>query len=117
MRVKKKIGVGLAALAVATCCGFGLGSMQSADATLSATLSQVVYESEYALGETFNVQAAREYEGKGAHPNYIGSDVINGAEEYKMLLQERVQSMHQSYLSVVVPLPKSTARDESKHSS
>ncbi|MBE5752141.1 MAG: DUF5011 domain-containing protein [Clostridiales bacterium] len=65
MRVKKKIGVGLAALAVATCCGFGLGSMQSADATLSGTLSQVVYESEYALGETFSVQAAQiTYQGK-----------------------------------------------------
>lgn len=28
------------------------------------------------------VQAAREYEGKGAFPNYIGDGVINGYEEY-----------------------------------
>lgn len=32
------------------------------------------------------VQAAREYEGKGAYPNYIGDDVINGAEELKWLM-------------------------------
>ncbi|MEQ2456395.1 Ig-like domain-containing protein, partial [Flavonifractor hominis] len=29
------------------------------------------------------VQAAREYEGKGAYPNYIGDGVINGYEEYE----------------------------------
>lgn len=33
------------------------------------------------------VQAAREYEGKGAFPNYIGNDVINGAEELKWLMK------------------------------
>lgn len=31
------------------------------------------------------VQCSREYEGKGAYPNYIGNDVINGAKEYAFL--------------------------------
>ena len=34
------------------------------------------------------VQAAREYEGKGAYPNYIADGVINGFEEYKWLMPE-----------------------------
>lgn len=34
------------------------------------------------------VQAAREYEGKGAYPNYIGDGVINGFEELKWKMQE-----------------------------
>lgn len=33
------------------------------------------------------VQAAREYEGKGAFPDYIADGVINGFEEYKWLMQ------------------------------
>lgn len=32
------------------------------------------------------VQAAREYEGKGAYPNYIAGGVIHGFEEYKWLM-------------------------------
>lgn len=40
------------------------------------------------------VQSAREYEGKGAYPNYIGNDVINGAEELKWLMtSEENQSL------------------------
>lgn len=31
------------------------------------------------------IQCAREYEGKGAYPNYIGNDVINGGREYAYL--------------------------------
>lgn len=34
------------------------------------------------------VQCAREYEGKGAYPNYVASDVINGAEEYEWLMSD-----------------------------
>lgn len=52
------------------------------------------------------VQAAREYEGKGAHPNYIGSDVINGAEEYKMLLQEREKKSLRDVINVENSLVK-----------
>ncbi len=34
------------------------------------------------------VQCAREYEGKGAYPNYIAGGVINGFEEYSFLMNE-----------------------------
>jgi len=34
------------------------------------------------------VQAAREYEGKGAFPDYIADGVINGCEEFKWLMQD-----------------------------
>lgn len=34
------------------------------------------------------IQAAREYEGKGAYPNYIGNGIINGYEEFKWLMEE-----------------------------
>lgn len=34
------------------------------------------------------IQAAREYEGKGAYPNYIGDGVINGFEEFKWGMRE-----------------------------
>jgi hypothetical protein len=34
------------------------------------------------------VQCAREYEGKGAYPNYIANEVINGFEEHKSLEAE-----------------------------
>lgn len=34
------------------------------------------------------VQCAREYEGKGAYPDYIAGDVINGAEEYDWLMKD-----------------------------
>lgn len=37
------------------------------------------------------VQAAREYEGKGAYPNYIADGVINGFEEYKWLMPDNRQ--------------------------
>lgn len=33
--------------------------------------------------QLLEVQCAREYEGKGAHPNYIANGVIDGFEEYK----------------------------------
>ncbi len=34
------------------------------------------------------IQCAREYEGKGAFPNYIGDGVINGFEEYEWQMEE-----------------------------
>lgn len=38
--------------------------------------------------QIIEVQAAREYEGKGAYPNYIGDGLINGYEEFKWLMSE-----------------------------
>ena len=38
--------------------------------------------------QVVEVQAAREYEGKGAYPNYIGDGVINGYEELKWKMEE-----------------------------
>ena len=38
--------------------------------------------------QVVEVQAAREYEGKGAYPNYIGDGVINGFEELKWKMTE-----------------------------
>lgn len=38
--------------------------------------------------QVVEIQAAREYEGKGAYPNYIGDGVINGYEEFKWLMKE-----------------------------
>ena len=37
------------------------------------------------------VQAAREYEGKGAYPNYIADGVINGFEEYEWQMDSETQ--------------------------
>lgn len=37
--------------------------------------------------QVVEVQLAREYEGKGAYPNYISDGVINGYEEYKNLMR------------------------------
>lgn len=34
------------------------------------------------------VQSAREYEGKGAYPNYIGDGVINGFKEYEWMMND-----------------------------
>lgn len=37
--------------------------------------------------QVVEVQAAREYEGKGAYPNYIAAGVIHGFEEYKWQME------------------------------
>lgn len=37
--------------------------------------------------QVVEIQAAREYEGKGAYPNYIGDGLINGFEEYAWLMK------------------------------
>ena len=38
--------------------------------------------------QIIEVQAAREYEGKGAYPNYVADGIINGFEEFKWLMRE-----------------------------
>lgn len=38
--------------------------------------------------QVVEVQAAREYEGKGAYPNYIAAGVIHGFEEYKWQMED-----------------------------
>lgn len=38
--------------------------------------------------QVVEIQASREYEGKGAYPNYIADGVINGFEEFKWLMKE-----------------------------
>ncbi len=37
--------------------------------------------------QIIEVQCAREYEGKGCHPNYIGAGVIDGFEEYSFTME------------------------------
>ncbi len=46
------------------------------------------------------VQAAREYEGKGAYPNYIADGVINGFEEFKWLMQNQKQRCLRDIINV-----------------
>lgn len=43
--------------------------------------------------QIIEVQSAREYEGKGAYPNYITEGVINGFEEYEWLMTDKSQNM------------------------
>ncbi|MCB4798844.1 hypothetical protein [Neotamlana laminarinivorans] len=43
--------------------------------------------------QIIEVQAAREYEGKGAYPNYISNGVINGFEEHARMPEERINSL------------------------
>lgn len=38
--------------------------------------------------QVIEVQCAREYEGKGCYPNYIGDGVINGFEEYAYTMEQ-----------------------------
>ncbi|MDQ8005281.1 MAG: hypothetical protein REI64_10810 [Pedobacter sp.] len=41
------------------------------------------------------VQAQREYEGKAAHPNYIGKGIIDGFEEFKIANSQQPYSLNQ----------------------
>jgi len=41
------------------------------------------------------VQCAREYEGKGAYPNYIAHGVIDGFEEYKSMPKDKIKSLQE----------------------
>lgn len=43
--------------------------------------------------QLMEVQCAREYEGKGAHPNYIAHGVIEGFEEHARMPDDRIRSI------------------------
>lgn len=43
--------------------------------------------------QIIEVQCAREYEGKGAYPNYIANGVIDGFEEHKSMPEEKINSL------------------------
>ncbi|WP_405605810.1 hypothetical protein [Polaribacter sp. Asnod1-A03] len=45
--------------------------------------------------QIIEVQSAREYEGKGAYPNYIANGVINGFEEHVSMREERINSIQE----------------------
>ncbi|WP_299668873.1 hypothetical protein [uncultured Polaribacter sp.] len=43
--------------------------------------------------QIIEVQCAREYEGKGAYPNYVANGVINGFEEHANMPEEKINSL------------------------
>ncbi|MEL0651082.1 hypothetical protein V6246_06570 [Algibacter sp. TI.3.09] len=43
--------------------------------------------------QIIEVQAAREYEGKGAYPNYVANGVIDGFEEHARMPEEEINSI------------------------
>ncbi|MBU2997974.1 hypothetical protein KO500_16145 [Cellulophaga baltica] len=45
--------------------------------------------------QIIEVQSAREYEGKGAYPNYIANGVINGFEEHARMPEEQINSIQE----------------------
>ncbi|MGQ1909138.1 hypothetical protein ACT3CE_05065 [Marinifilum sp. RC60d5] len=45
--------------------------------------------------QIIEVQCAREYEGKGAYPNYIANGVIEGFEEHARMPEEQINSLHE----------------------
>ncbi len=45
--------------------------------------------------QIIEVQCAREYEGKGAYPNYIAHGVIEGFEEHQTMAEEKINSMRE----------------------
>ncbi len=45
--------------------------------------------------QIIEVQCAREYEGKGAYPNYIAHGVIEGFEEHQTMPEERIKSLRE----------------------
>ena len=45
--------------------------------------------------QIIEVQCAREYEGKGAYPNYIANGVIEGFEEHNRMPEEQINSLHE----------------------
>lgn len=45
--------------------------------------------------QIIEVQSAREYEGKGAYPNYIANGVIEGFEEYDRMPEEKINSIRE----------------------
>ncbi len=48
--------------------------------------------------QVIEVQSAREYEGKGAYPNYIAHGVIEGFEEYDYMPEEELNGIREFYL-------------------
>lgn len=56
--------------------------------------------------QIIEIQASREYEGKGAYPNYIGDGVINGYEEFKW----RMRGDEAQCLKDVINCPSSRIR-------
>ncbi|MRT93789.1 hypothetical protein EMN46_12640 [Ancylomarina sp. 16SWW S1-10-2] len=44
--------------------------------------------------QIIEVQCAREYEGKGAYPNYIANGVIEGFEEHARMPEDQINSLH-----------------------
>ncbi len=57
----------------------------------SNPFSKVIGEGQHK--QIIEVQCAREYEGKGAYPNYIANGVIEGFEEYDTMPQEQLNSI------------------------
>lgn len=45
--------------------------------------------------QIIEVQSAREYEGKGAYPNYIANGVVNGFEEHARMPEKRINSIQE----------------------
>jgi hypothetical protein len=45
--------------------------------------------------QIIEVQSAREYEGKGAYPNYIANGVIDGFEEHARMPEEQINSIQE----------------------
>ncbi len=45
--------------------------------------------------QIIEVQCAREYEGKGAYPNYIANGVIEGFEEHQRMPEEQINSIRE----------------------
>ncbi len=45
--------------------------------------------------QIIEVQCAREYEGKGAYPNYIANGVIEGFEEHARMPEEKINSLRE----------------------
>lgn len=49
--------------------------------------------------QIIEVQCAREYEGKGAYPNYIANGVINGFEEHSTMPEAKISSLKEFALT------------------
>ena len=50
--------------------------------------------------QVVEVQSAREYEGKGAYPNYIGDGVINGFKEYEWSMSDDLNKSLRDIINV-----------------
>ena len=50
--------------------------------------------------QIIEVQCAREYEGKGAYPNYVGSSSINGFEEFRWMMSPQLNQSLRDVINV-----------------